>query len=173
MRAEVYSIKGPWSGQLAILARPRGNDWLVDEVQSWRDAGVNLVVSLLTTSENLELGLLQESQVSKDLGLDFVSFPIDDYSVPKSEDSVIQLTCELHRVLSQGKCVGIHCRQSIGRSGLIAACLLVAAGETPTDAFEKVSAGRRAAVPDTVAQREWVYKFANNLRSGSSLSFAK
>lgn len=173
MRAEIHLIKGPWSGQLAIIARPRGNDWLLDEVQAWHDAGVNLVVSLLTSSENDELGLVQEGQFTKDLGMDFVSFPIDDYSVPKSEESVLQLTSKLHQNLSEGKCVGIHCRQSIGRSGLIAACLLVVAGEAPTDAFDHVSAGRSATVPDTAEQREWVHKFANNLKSSARLSLPK
>ncbi|HEX6732840.1 MAG TPA: hypothetical protein VF074_22665 [Pyrinomonadaceae bacterium] len=173
MRAEVHLRKGPWSGQLAILARPRGNDWLFDEVQAWRAAGVHVVVSLLTGSENDELGLVQEGQFTKDLGLDFVSFPIDDYSVPKSEESVLQLTGKLHQTLSEGKCVGIHCRQSIGRSGLIAACLLVVAGEAPTDAFDHVSAARSATVPDTAEQREWVHKFANNLKSPSKLPSAK
>ena len=131
------------------------------------------MVSLLTGSENDELGLVQEGQFTKDLGLDFVSFPIDDYSVPKSEESVLQLTTKLHQTLSEGKCVGIHCRQSIGRSGLIAACLLVLAGEAPEDAFDHVSAARSARVPDTAEQREWVYKLANNLKSKSSSSLAK
>lgn len=165
MKGDVYPIKGPWLGQLAILARPRGNDWLIDEVQSWRDAGVNVVVSLLTTTENVELGLADEDQVTKNEGLEFVSFPIADYSVPKSEESVIQLSRQLNELLSGGKCIGIHCRQSVGRSGLIAACLLVFAGENPAEAFEHVKTGRCAPVPDTAEQREWVYSFGKKLRS--------
>ena len=167
MRGDVHLIKGPWPGQLSIVARPRGNDWLVDEVQAWRDSGVDVVVSLLTHSENVELGLVEESELTRNVGLDFVSFPIDDYSVPKSEAAVLQLSTQLIEILSNGKCVGIHCRQSVGRSGLIAALLLVAAGETPQQAFDQVSAGRGVTVPDTAEQRQWVFTLANKLRSGS------
>jgi protein-tyrosine phosphatase len=173
MRGEVHPIRGPWRGQLAILARPRGNDWLSDEIQSWREAGIDVVVSLLTAPENLELGLVDESKVAKNVGINFVSFPISDYSVPASEEAVLELSRNLNDMLSMGKCVGIHCRQSIGRSGLIAACLLVVAGETPADAFEQVIAGRGAPVPDTLEQQNWVYTLANNLRSGSTLSLAE
>jgi protein-tyrosine phosphatase len=171
MRGEVHPIKGPWRGQLAILARPRGNDWLSDEIQSWREAGIDVVISLLTSSENLELGLADEGKIAENTGINFVSFPINDYSVPESEEAVLQLSRKLNDTLSLGQSVGIHCRQSIGRAGLIAACLLVVAGETPANAFEQVKEGRGANVPDTPEQREWVYSLANNLRS--RLPFAK
>jgi hypothetical protein len=34
MRAELYWIEGPWPSQLAILPRPRGGEWLEDEIRS-------------------------------------------------------------------------------------------------------------------------------------------
>jgi protein-tyrosine phosphatase len=173
MQADLYPIKGPWPGQMAIVARPRGADWLIDEVQSWRQAGLDVVVSLLTDSENVELGLTEESNVTIEQGMDFVSFPIEDYSVPSSEESVLNLTSKLIGLLVRGKRVGIHCRQSVGRSGLIAACLLVGGGETPAAAFEHVKIGRRAHVPDTTEQREWVYSLAARLNSQTDLSIAK
>ena len=168
MRGEIYPIQGPWPGQLLILARPRGNDWLLDEVQTWREAGVDVVVSLLGDSENIELGLIQERDVVIDQGLEFVSFPIPDYSVPKSEKSVLELTRQLHDLLTNGKRVGIHCRQSIGRSGLIAASVLVVAGEDPSAAFEHVRAGRGVYVPDTEEQEDWVYALAKNIQLESA-----
>jgi hypothetical protein len=47
------------------------------------------------------------------------------------------------------------------------------AGKTPSEAFAQVIAGRGAPVPDTVEQREWVYKLADNLKSRTNLSLAK
>ena len=44
-----YQIEGPWRGQLAIVPRPRGEDWLRDEARAWKDEGFDVVVSLLTT----------------------------------------------------------------------------------------------------------------------------
>ena len=173
MQGELHPISGPWPGQLAILRRPRGHDWLTDEVRTWRAAGVDVVVSLLTDEETIELGLTEERRAAADQSLRFISFPIADYSVPKSEESVIQLVRQLQELLYAGKHVGIHCRQGIGRSGLIAASLLVAVGEEPSDAFARVAAGRGAPVPDTAAQREWVCSLAKNVDFQSKLSFAK
>ena len=58
MRAEVYWIEGPWPVRVAIPPRPRGGDWLEDEVRAWRASGVAVRVSLLTGSEihDLDLG---------------------------------------------------------------------------------------------------------------------
>ncbi len=91
MKPNVYWITGPWPGKLAILARPRGADWLDDEVIGWKDAGLDVVVSLLTPSEYSELGLNDEDQIVTRNGLTFVSFPIADYSVPTSRKVTRQL----------------------------------------------------------------------------------
>jgi len=163
MKAQVYWIKGPWPGHLAILARPRGEDWLSDEIQSWRVSGIDVVVSLLTESENSQLGLADEARVIQSLGLAFVSFPIADYSVPDSRNATLQLAGRLEHLLSQGKTVGIHCRQGIGRSALVAACVLVLSGDSAEASLIRVSSARGLQVPDTSEQREWVDNFAQEL----------
>jgi hypothetical protein len=53
MRAELYRID---PGALSIMARPRGEDWLMNEIQAWQEAGVDVIVSLLTLEEQTELG---------------------------------------------------------------------------------------------------------------------
>jgi protein-tyrosine phosphatase len=160
MKPDVYWINGPWPGKLAILARPRGADWLEDEVTGWKDAGVNVVVSLLTSGEHSELGLNQEDEIVKRNGLTFVSFPIADYSVPTSKEVTRQLVDKLEGWLSRGRRVGIHCRQGIGRSSLVAACVLVSSGESSKLAFQHIETARGLSVPDTREQKEWVASFA-------------
>jgi len=173
MQGELHQISGPWPGQLAILRRPRGDDWLVDEIRTWSREGIDVVVSLLTNDESVHLGLTQERETAIDQGLIFISFPIADYGVPQSRDSVIQITRQLLELLCAGKRVGIHCRQGIGRAGLIAACLLVAAGEEPSEAFGHIAAGRGRAVPDTAEQREWVCELAKRFPTQPQLSLTK
>ena len=82
LKPTIYWIDGRWSGKLAILARPRGNDWLEDEINALAESGVDVLVSLLTNEENQELGLNQEAQIARRRGLTFVSFPVADYDVP-------------------------------------------------------------------------------------------
>ncbi|MFQ5873722.1 MAG: protein-tyrosine phosphatase family protein [Dehalococcoidia bacterium] len=163
LRALLYRIEGPWPGQLAIVPRPRGGDWLEDEVRSWQRAGLNVIVSLLTGDEVANLNLAREAALCQAYGLQFFSFPIVDRGVPSSRRATWDLVRQLNEALTEGRRVAIHCRQGIGRSALIAACLLVFTGEDPETAFERVSAARGCSVPETSEQREWVIEFAREL----------
>ena len=163
IKPDVYWIKGPWPGRLAILARPRGADWLEDEVEAWKQIGVDTVVSLLTRSEEVELSLTEESDFVRDRGLTFINFPIADYSVPRSQGATRQIVDELRDQLSQGNNVGIHCRQGIGRSSLVAACVLVTSGESSGNAFRQIESARGVSVPDTTEQKNWVASFMQNV----------
>lgn len=165
MRLDAYWIPGPWTGRLAIVPRPRGGDWLKDEIETWCEAGIDVVVSLLSASEEDELGLREEARSAQDRDLTFISFPIDDYGVPNSQHALRQLVDELERKLRDGCSIGIHCRQGIGRSSLVAACLLVAMGESVDVSFERISVSRGRPVPDTVEQKKWVSDFAKSFSS--------
>jgi len=48
--------------RLAIIPRPRGQDWLPDDINLLQRAGIDVVVSALTATENEELGLVEESR---------------------------------------------------------------------------------------------------------------
>jgi protein-tyrosine phosphatase len=163
MYTELHWMDGPWPGKLAISARPRGGDWLDEELASWRKSGVGEVVSLLTPDEVESLELQNEAAHSWDAGMQFRSFPIVDRSVPASKWDALRLIEDLDRDLTAGKSVSIHCRQGVGRAGLIAASLLVARGLQPAGAFERISLARGVSVPETAEQRAWVDAFASEL----------
>ena len=158
MISEFYWIPGPWSGRLAIIARPRGGDWLDDEAGGWRRAGVDLVVSLLEDEEAEQLELELESNASASNGVSFVSFPIPDRGVPVSTPDALALLRDIVGALDHGKIVAVHCRQGIGRSALIAAGALVTAGITADQAISVVSAARGQLVPETAAQHRWIHR---------------
>lgn len=160
MKTELYWIEGPWQGKLAILPRPRGGDWLEDEVREWRAAGVDRIVSLLTSDEVADLDLAQEGALCEAQRIEFRSFPIVDRSVPASRRAALDLVKDLAELLAEGKGIAIHCRQGIGRSALIAGSLLVLFGIVPEAAFQRVSEGRGCSVPETSEQRQWLMEFA-------------
>jgi protein-tyrosine phosphatase len=162
MRTELYWIEGPWQGKLAILPRPRGGDWLEDEVQGWRATGIDVIVSLLTSDEVADLDLGQEGGLCEAHGIDFRAFPIVDRSVPASRKATLDFVKKLAKLLAEGKSIAIHCRQGIGRSALIAACLLVLSGIVPDAAFLRVSEGRGCSVPETSEQRQWLMEFTQD-----------
>jgi predicted protein tyrosine phosphatase len=163
MRKELYWVDGPWRGKLAMAARPRGGDWLSADLASWKRAGADTVVSLLTPEEETDLDIRQEAAETKSQGMEFDSFPIPDRQIPKSEAKWAELLDELTRDLSRGKNVVVHCRQGIGRSGLLAACLLVRKGISPGAAVEMVSVARGISVPETPEQRDWIDHYSVSL----------
>jgi protein-tyrosine phosphatase len=119
-----------------------------------------MVVSLLTADEEADLDLKMESTVAADWGMRFLSFPIVDRQVPESEGGLAAALARVDRELASGKNVVLHCRQGIGRTGLVAACLLLTKGLDPKAAVQRLSSARGLAVPETTEQREWIDRFA-------------
>jgi len=83
--------------------------------------------------------------------------------VPASEFEFVRQMESLERDLAAGRNVVLHCRQGIGRTGLVATCLLVASGHSASAAVEQLSAARGIAVPETLQQRQWIDHFAESL----------
>lgn len=155
-----YPIEGPWPGGLAIVPRPRGGDWLEDEVRALRNEGFDVVVSLLTREEVDELSLLREAELMRTYGLKFCNYPIRDLGVPDSRESFRRFLEGLQEDLQAGKKIAVHCRGSIGRSGLVVASVLVMSGIDPEQAFIQVTAARGFSAPETEEQKEWVRTLA-------------
>jgi protein-tyrosine phosphatase len=156
MNPDLFWIPGPWNGRLAVATRPRGGDWLDGEADGWRRAGLDVVVSLLEKDEAAQLDLVHESGIAEAKGIHFISFPIPDRGVPSSMADAFSMLGILAGSLGGGKNVAVHCRQGVGRSGLIAAALLVTSGMDAEKAIEVVSAARGQTVPETAAQRQWI-----------------
>jgi protein-tyrosine phosphatase len=82
-------------------------------------AGIDVVVSALTVAENEELGLVEESRCWQSRAIEFLSFPIEDRSVPNSSAEFTELVNSVTDFLRKGKAVAVHCRAGIGRSSMI------------------------------------------------------
>lgn len=162
MRVQLYSIRELPAGQISIMARPRGGDWLLDEIKSLREAEVDVLVSLLAPEEIRELALDKEAEYCNLQGIIFYSLPIQDRSIAPFSDGTFKFIKQLNRHLSEGKHIALHCRQGIGRSALIAASLLVLTGHSPNQAFDLLSRARGYRVPETEEQRAWVVAFSQN-----------
>ena len=65
MATRMYWIERFSNGaRLGIMARPRGEEWLLDEIEYLRKQNVLVLVSLLEKSEINELGLGKEAEAS-------------------------------------------------------------------------------------------------------------
>ncbi len=122
--------------------------------------GVHIVLSLLTPDEERDLDLRDEASAARELCLDFYSFPIADRQVPTPEAKLGEILDTMNKALSTGRNVLIHCRQGVGRSGLVAACWLIKNGMSPGAAVEAVSAAPGVSMPETAEQREWIERYS-------------
>jgi len=165
MASQVFWIPGPWRGRLGIVPRPRGAEWLDDEIRAWREASIDVLVSLLEPGEEADFDLTGESSSSKAGGVDFRSFPIPDRGVPKSREAMAELADQIVDALRSGKTVAVHCRQGIGRSAMIAAAALISGGLNADTAVNTIRQSRGLDVPETPAQRQWISDFSSWLSS--------
>ena len=156
MSRDLFWIPSNGPGRLAIALRPRGGDWLDDEARAWRRAGVDVVVSLLKADEEQQLNLAGERDAAERNGIQFTSFPVVDRGVPSSIEATVSLLRSITNALENGKNVAVHCRQGIGRSGLIAAAARMSAGSTPYAAIDAVTTARGLNVPETPEQVRWL-----------------
>jgi protein-tyrosine phosphatase len=160
LNPKLYWIPSSSPGKIAISARPRGGDWLEDEVEGWRKQDIQVVVSLLTPAEDKEFELKSESVVVKAKGIQFISSPVEDRGVPQSSVKFEDLVAKLAADIQHGRNIAVHCRQGIGRSSLLSAAVLVFQGEELDEALAAISGARAVSVPETEAQRAWLERFA-------------
>jgi len=160
--ANIYWLRDVPTGRIAVMPRPRGGKWLADEVSGWHCAGLRTVVSLLERHEVKKLGLRDEPAFCEAVRIEFISFPIPDGGVPLSICNSVRLVAKLASKVSSGTAVGIHCRAGIGRSALLAGCILSRLGVPEMEVFPCISRARGVSCPETEAQVKW---FASFLRA--------
>lgn len=157
MYTKIYWIHNFANGaKLGIMPRPRGDDWLEEEIIKLKKQNISLWVSLLEQHEINELRLRQQPALCSKHALDFINFPIVDRSVPEKGIKLDSLIDQLYHQIQNGRSVVIHCRMGIGRSSVIAACILLKEGFTTDQLLQKITSARGLKVPDTEAQIQWL-----------------
>ncbi len=120
-------------GRLAGMGRPGLLRELDDDLFAIAYAGVDVLVSL--TEEAIPSDRLRP------FGIAGRHLPIRDMGVPSLSDA-LSLCHDLLQAMERGRVVALHCRAGLGRTGTIAASLLVCRGRSANDAIAEV---RRAA----------------------------
>ena len=78
-------------------------------------------------------------------------YPIENFHAPSAR-SVMPIVGMIVDRLEQGEGVVMHCAAGQGRAGTMAACVLMALGETTTDAVRTVASHRVFAGPGSASQ---------------------
>ncbi|MEL6543941.1 MAG: tyrosine protein phosphatase [Myxococcota bacterium] len=112
----------------------------------------------------IELGLENEPELARSLGLDYVSIPIRDREQPDSVFEFLRALRPATDAFLSGSSVVAHCRAGIGRSTLVVSSLLLQAGLHAHEALARIEKSRGRPVPDTEEQRAWVHALERILR---------
>ena len=168
LRIDTVSVPGT-TGLIGMTFCPGKKD--LDLGGFWdRDLATDLEVikdwdcwAVVTLLEPHEFPMLQVSSLSGmalRLGMAWHHLPIRDVSVPDDlfEDLWEESGWRLRQILSEGGRVVLHCRGGIGRTGTIAARLLVEFGVAPEEAIRLVRRARPGTI-ETLAQEEYVLMF--------------
>ena len=156
MSPDIYQVELIGSGSLSVMAKPVSGEWIEDEFSGIARYGINRIVSLLEKRESYETGLRQEKALTEKNGMDFISYPIPDRGLPDSVGEFASFTKRLYFETAGGLNTVIHCRAGIGRTGIVAAGVLLHCGFEVQDAFAHISEKRGVRVPDTQEQIDWV-----------------
>lgn len=83
-----------------------------------RDAGVNYFIDLT------EKGEMPEYRHLLPVYTQYQNSPIADTTVPASDSQVSALLADIEAALKTKRCIYLHCRAGIGRTGLVSGCYL-------------------------------------------------
>jgi ADP-ribosyl-[dinitrogen reductase] hydrolase len=97
-------------------------------------------------------------------GIEWFQLPIPDAGVPDKNFEALWSNAgpRLRKILSDGQNIVIHCKGGLGRTGTIAARLLVEFGADPKSAIESVRKARQGAIENS-AQEQYVHGFKSGV----------
>jgi predicted protein tyrosine phosphatase len=112
--------------------------------------GAEVLISLMAPVECERLGIADLFERAKGVGLEVLRLPIPDGGTPAHaglERAHRELVERVVSDLAEGKTVVVHCQGGYGRSGLVAASVLVALGCSTEEAIRAVQEARNNREP--------------------------
>ena len=148
-------------GKLIFTPCPGTKDTsLAAALAALKQAGASAVITLMPQAELAANGAERIAQHCEALGLAWYHLPVADEQVPQ-EDFAQGWRASRQAMLEQlraGQSLAIHCKGGSGRTGLIAARLLIEAGIARSEAIALVQALRPRAIQHP-AHRDWINQF--------------
>lgn len=136
-------------GQLIFTPCPGTKDTSVaDALDTLKEAGASALLTLMPTAELSANEIVDLPGQCQQRGIEWFHLPVEDDEVPgESFQEAWKANHErIKQLLVEGKYIAIHCKGGSGRTGLIAAQLLIDCGMPCRDAIREVQALRPRAI---------------------------
>ena len=162
VEAELFNLlRVPPDGLLVLSAQPAKLCAVDLTLASYRQLGVRLVVSLLPGHEMATLGLQSLGQRCEAADMAWANCPIDDFAHPgpEFEKQWQKIARALHAFLNTGQGVALHCRAGLGRTGTVAARILIERGMSAALAIQLVRQARPGSI-ETASQEDYLRHLA-------------
>lgn len=135
---------------------------LVEDIAALHRAGVRRLILLVEDAELRRWGDPEIVARGADGAVEVLRYPIPDGHAPASIAEIEAILADIGTGRRVGD-VAVACMGGVGRSGTVAACLLVTSGMSPGDAIATVRAVRHPTAVETAEQERFVRSFANQL----------
>jgi ADP-ribosyl-[dinitrogen reductase] hydrolase len=163
----IDTVPLPDGGTLGLLHCPgrsgtdgAGRRWarsLAADLAALDAWGADALLSLVEPAEFARLGVPQLPDVMAQHRIQWLHVPVTDMGTPDaaSRAAWAQAGPAIDALLARGGRLAIHCAAGLGRTGTIAAALLVRTGVEPDDAIARIRAARPGTL-ETAAQEAFV-----------------
>jgi protein-tyrosine phosphatase len=145
---------GPMPGRLYSL-----NDCLA----AYRDHDIARIVCLAPVDEIRAKAPDYSALLDAEMPVAVSHLPIADFGVPQNEDMLWATTHRAADALLTGKNLFVHCAAGIGRTGMVATCILMAAGIESASALTMIR--QTGSGPETEEQSALLERFAAALKA--------
>ena len=141
-----------------------------ERLQRLAAAGVECFMDLTEPSE------LKPYDPELPLSIEYLRKPIRDHGIPAQRGHMVEILDCIQDAVESGRCVYIHCRAGIGRTGTVVGCLLVERGLPGEGALDELTrlwqqsarSQNWGTVPETDAQIDFVRTWKPQLGLGTN-----
>ena len=132
-----------------------------ERLQRLIDVGVECFIDLTEPNE------IKAYDRDLPFSIEYLRKPIKDHSTPAQRVHMAEILDCMHDALQSGRCVYVHCRAGIGRTGTVIGCFLVERGLPGESALDELNrlwqhcerSHSWASVPETSDQTDYVLRW--------------
>lgn len=161
---EILTINNKTKLCISMTPGKKNNKWnrdIEDDIKHIYSEKIDVIVCLLEWSEMKTMNIIDYPKKVKNTGITFYHLPVKDLDCPHDNDLKLIVETILKYLLS-GKNVLVHCKEGLGRSGVIVACCLCNFGFSGDESINMVRKQRKGAIQNT-CQEKCVIKYGKSV----------